>query len=62
MISVDVDTGCKVKLFASKVVTKTYAVSISVVEFTDKQGNDNDPVMFSIKLLGKDDNGMKLYK
>ena len=37
-------------------------VSISVVEIIDKQRNDNDPLIFSIKLFGKDDNAMKLYK
>ena len=37
-------------------------VSISVVEFIDKQRNDNDPLIFSIKLFGKDGNDMKLYK
>ena len=37
-------------------------VSISVVEFIDKQRNDNDPLIFSIKLFGKDGNEMKLYK
>ena len=37
-------------------------VSISVVEFTDKHCNDNQPLVFSIKLFGKDGNNMKLYK
>ena len=76
MISVDVDAGCKVKFFNSKVVTKTpesslrlvkvshyYDVfSISVVEFIDQQRNDNDPLLFSIKLFGKDGNDMKFYE
>ena len=37
-------------------------VSISVVDFIDKQRNDNDPLIFSIKLFEKDGNDMKLYK
>ena len=37
-------------------------VSISVVEFKDKQRNDNQLLVFSIKLFGKDGNDMKLYK
>ena len=37
-------------------------VSISGVEFIDKHRNENDPLIFSIKLFGKDGNDMKLYK
>ena len=37
-------------------------VSISVVEFIDKHRNENDPLIFSIKLFGKDGNDMKLNK
>ena len=37
-------------------------VSISVVDFVDKQRNDNDPLICSIKLFGKDCNAIKLYK
>ena len=37
-------------------------VSMSVVEFIDKHRNKNDPLIFSIKLFGKDGNNMKLYK
>ena len=37
-------------------------VSISVVEFIDKHHNENDPLIFSIKLFGKSGNDMKLYK
>ena len=37
------------------------AVSISGVEFIDKQRNDSDPLIFSIKLFRKDGNDMKLY-
>ena len=76
MVSVDVDVGCRVKFFDSKVVTKKPepslcmekvshyydAVSISVVVFIDKQRNDNDSLIFSSKLFGKDGNDMKLYK
>ena len=76
MDSDDTNTGCRVKFFDSRVVTKKpessfcmgkvscYCdiVSMSVVEFIDKQLNDNDPLIFSIKLLRKDGNDMKLYK
>ena len=37
-------------------------VSISVVEFIDKHCNDNQPLLLSIKLVGKDGNDVKLYK
>ena len=37
-------------------------VSIIIIEFIDKQRNDNGPLIFSIKLFGKDGNDMKLYK
>ena len=37
-------------------------ISISVVEFINKHSNENDPLIFSIKLFGKDGNDMKLYK
>ena len=76
MISVDVNTDCRVKLFDSKVVTKKPqslkcmgkvshyydVVSIIIIEFIDKQRNDNGSLIFSIKLFGKDGNDMKLYK
>ena len=76
MITVDVDAGSRVKFFDSKVVTKKpesslclgkvnhyfVVVSISVIEFIDKHRNENDPLIFSIKLFGKDGNDMKLYK
>ena len=76
MISVDIDTGYRVKFFDFKVVTKksesslclgkvkhySYIVSISVVEFIDKHHNENDPLIFSIKWFGKSGNDMKLYK
>ena len=38
------------------------AVSISGVEFIDKHSNENDPLIFSIKLIGKDSNDMKFYR
>ena len=76
MISDDVDTGYKVKCFDVKVHSKKLdsalcmgkashyydVVSISAVEFINKQRNDNDTMIFSIKLFGKDDNGSKLFK
>ena len=37
-------------------------VPISVVEFIDKKRSDNDTMIFSITLFGKDDNDIKLYK
>ena len=37
-------------------------VLISVVEFIDKHRNENNPLIFSIKLFGKDGNDMNLYK
>ena len=66
IIAVDVDAGSRVKSFDSKVVTKkpesslylgkvNYyfdVVSIIVVEFIDKHRNENDPLIFSIKLFG----------
>ena len=74
MIVVDVDAGSRVNFFGTKVVTKKPesslclgkvnhyfdVVSISVVEFIDKHRNENDPLIFSIKLFGKDGNDMKL--
>ena len=76
MVSDDIDTSCEVNFFDSKVDTKKPdpalymgkfshyydVVSINVVEFIDKQRNDNDTMIFSIKLFGKDDNDIKLYK
>ena len=76
MIAVDVDAGSRFKFFDTKVFTKKTesslclgkvnhyfdVVSISVVEFIDKHRNENDPLIFSIKLFGKDGNDMKLYK
>ena len=37
-------------------------VLISVVVFIDKQSNDNDLLLFPIKLFWKDGNDVKLYK
>ena len=37
-------------------------VSISVVEFIDKHHNDNDTMLFSIKLFVENDNDIKLFK
>ena len=37
-------------------------VSISVVEFIEVQRNDNDIMIFLIKLFGEDDNDIKLFK
>ena len=37
-------------------------VSIRIIEFIDEQRNDNNPLIFAIKLFGKDSNDMKLYK
>ena len=76
MISVDLDAGYRVNFFDSKVVTITPesticlgkvnhyfdVVSISVVEFIDKHRNENDSLIFLIKVFGKDGNDMKLYK
>ena len=76
MIAVDVDADSRVNFFDTKVVTKKTGssfclgkvnhhfdiVSINVVEFIDKHRNENDPLIFSIKLFGKDGNDMKLYK
>ena len=76
MISDDVDASCKVKFFDSIVYTKNHnstlymgnvshyydVLSISVVEFIDKQRNDNDTMIFSIKLFGKDDNDINLFQ
>ena len=38
------------------------AVTISVVEFIDKHRNENNLLIFSIKLFGEYGNDMKLYK
>ena len=76
MIAVDVDAGHRVKFFDSKVVITKHksslylgkvnhfydVVSISVVKLTDNYFNENDPMIFSIKLFGKDGNDVKLYK
>ena len=75
MVYVDVGDVYKVKSFDSKVVTKKPdsticlgdinhyydVVSISTVEVNEKQGNDNDSTIFSIKIFGKNINEMKLY-
>ena len=37
-------------------------ISISVVEFIDKHRNENDPLIFLIKLFRKDGNDIKLYE
>ena len=76
MVSDDIDIGSKFKFFDFKVDTKKpdsvlcignfshyYDVlSISVVEFIDKQPNDNNTMTFSIIFFGKDDNDVKLFK
>ena len=65
MVSVDVGVVCKIKFFDLKVVTKIpdstlclgkinhyyYIFSISIVEVKEKQCNDNDSMIFSIKLF-----------
>ena len=38
------------------------AVSIGVVEFIDTQRNDNEMMKCLIKLFGRDDNDVQLYK
>ena len=67
MISVDIDAGCRVKFLYSKVVNERPesslylgkvshyydVVSISVIEFTDKQRNDNDSLIFQLNCLRK---------
>jgi len=76
MIAIDVEGGSRVKFLDTEHVTRTPesssylgkvnhyfdVVSISGVEFIDKHRNDNHPLIFSIKLFGKDGNNMKLYK
>ena len=76
MVKNDVDGGSRVKFFDTEVVIKkpesslclgkAYhyfdVVSISVVEFKDKHCNDDQPLVFSIKVFGKDGNDVKLYK
>ena len=66
MVSDAFDAGSRVKFYDSKVCTKKPdpafymkkfshyydVVSISVVEFIDKQPNDNKMMKFSIKLFG----------
>ena len=66
MVSDDFDAGSKVNFFYFKISTKNLnsalyigklshhydVVSISVVEFIDKQPNDNKMMKFSIKLFG----------
>ena len=75
MVYVDVGVVWKVKFFDSKVVTKIPdwticledinhyydVISISIVEMKEKQCNDNDSTIFSIKIFGKNINKMKLY-
>lgn len=77
MVFDDVNASSKGNFFDSKIDTKTYnslllcmgkvghyydVVSISIVEYIDKQRNDIDTIIFSIKLFGKDDNYVKLFK
>ena len=76
MVSDDIDAGSKVKISDFKVCTTKpdstlcmgeishyYAViSISVVEFTDKQRNGYEMMIFSITLFGKHDNDIKVFK
>ena len=75
IVSVDASIVCKVKFFDSKVVTNIPGstmclgdihhyydvVSISIIEVKEKQCNDNDSTIFSIKLFGKNINDMKFY-
>ena len=75
MVSIDAGDVYKVKFFCSKVVKKKPdsticlgdinhyydVVSIIIVEVKEKQGNDNDSTIFSIKIFGKNINEMKLY-
>ena len=75
MVSVDVSVVCKVKFFDSKGVTKipdskTYleeinhyydVVSISIVQVKEKQCNNNNSMMFSIRLFWENTNEMKLF-
>ena len=76
MVSDDVDAGFKITWSDSKVrTTKPESVlcmvtvghyydvlSISSVEFIDKQCIDNETMILSIKLFEKDDNDVKLFK
>ena len=49
-------------LCIGKVSHYNAVVSISVIDFIYKQRNDDDTMIFSIKLFGSDDNGVKLFK
>ena len=74
MVSIDAGDVYKV-FFYSKVVKKKPnskiclgdinqyydVVSISIVEVKEKQGNDHDSTICSIKIFGKNINEMKLY-
>ena len=76
MVFDDVDANCTVKFFNLQSCDKEIwfrimygevrpyydVVSISVVEFIDKQRNDNDTMLFSIKLFVENDNDIKLFK
>ena len=58
MVSVDVGVVRKVKCIDSKKCYKDtrfklWCFSISIVEVKEKQSNDNDPMIFSIKLFGE---------
>ena len=76
MVSDDIHACSKVEFFKFKVcktkpdsalcmgkVSDYYDVlSIGIVDFIDKQRNDNKMMIFSIKLFGKDDNDVKILK
>ena len=76
MVFYDVNAGSNVKFYNFKVCTKKpnsvlyigkishyYDVFlISVVDFIDKQLNDNGMINFSIKIFGNDDNNVQLFK
>ena len=44
-----------------KDINHYYVVSISIVEVKEKECNDNDSTIFSIKTFGENINEMKLY-
>ena len=76
MVSDDVDAGSKVRFFYFNFCTKkadsalcienvSYyrnMFSISVVDFMDKERNDNQMIKYSIKLIEKDYNDDNLYE
>ena len=76
MVSDDVDAGSKVRFFCFNFCTKKADSAlrienvsyyrnmflISVVDFMDKERNDNQMIKYSIKLTEKDYNDDKLYE